>query len=98
MNARDASAHNSAQKRGAQASAQQWAKLVEFTLRAYVKHPEAVVVTGYDEDQGALLVVEVDDRDRGQVIGKAGRNLQSLERALALNPDWRPLPRIELQG
>jgi predicted RNA-binding protein YlqC (UPF0109 family) len=56
------------------------------------------VVTGYDEGQGPLLVVEVDERDRGQVIGKAGRNLQSLERAIALNPAWRPLPRIELQG
>ena len=79
-------------------SAAQWARLVEFIITSYVKRPEAVVVTGYDESQGPLLVVEVDDKDRGQVIGREGRNLQSLERAISLNPAWRPLPRIELQG
>jgi len=79
-------------------SAERWASLTAWVIKAIVKHPEAVVVTGYDEARGALLVVEVDERDRGQVIGKSGRNLKALERVIGLNPAWRPLPRIELQG
>lgn len=83
---------------GAAISAERWASLVSWLIQRFVKHPESVVVTGYDEPRGPLLVIEVDERDRGQVIGKSGRNLQAIERAIALNPAWRPLPKIELQG
>jgi len=82
----------------AQVSAERWASLVSWFIQSFVKHPDAVVVTGYDESRGPLLVIEVDERDRGQVIGKSGRNLQAIERVIALNPAWRPLPKIELQG
>lgn len=79
-------------------NAERWASLVSWLIRSFVKYPDAVLVTGYDESRGPLLVIEVDERDRGQVIGKSGRNLQAIERAIALNPTWRPTPKIELQG
>ena len=88
----------SSQKDERGVSATRWASLVSWLIKRLVKHPEAVVVTGYDEPRGPLLVIEVDDRDRGQVIGRSGRNLQAIERVIALNPSWRPIPKIELQG
>jgi predicted RNA-binding protein YlqC (UPF0109 family) len=75
-----------------------WAELVRFTIASGVTYPAAVTVTPYEERDGVLLVIEVDERDRGQVIGKAGRNLQALERALKLNSDLGAPPRLELQG
>ncbi|MBM4292260.1 MAG: KH domain-containing protein [Deltaproteobacteria bacterium] len=84
-----------------------WAELVRFTLSTYVTRPEAVVVTPCEDERGApLLVIEVDERDRGQVIGKAGKNLQALERALRLGADLSAdlsaasgtAPRLELRG
>ena len=75
-----------------------WAELVRFTISSCVTRPEAVTVTPHEERGATLLVIEVDERDRGQVIGKAGRNLQALERALKLNADLGEPPRLELQG
>jgi predicted RNA-binding protein YlqC (UPF0109 family) len=75
-----------------------WAELVRFMIASGVTHADAVTVTPYEERDGLLLVVEVDERDRGQVIGKAGRNLQALELALRLSADLGAPPRIELQG
>ena len=75
-----------------------WAELVRFTISSYVTRPDAVTVTANEERGEALLVIEVDESDRGQVIGKAGRNLQALERALKLNSDLGAPPRLELQG
>ena len=84
-----------------------WAELVAFILKSYTKYPEAVVVTAHEgRGRRGLLVIEVDERDRGQVIGKGGRNLQALENALLFHirksqskdsADHLP-PRIELQG
>ena len=84
-----------------------WAGLVTFILKSYTKYPDAVVVTAHQgRGRRGLLVIEVDERDRGQVIGKGGRNLQALENALLFNIRKGPSrdsashlpPRIELQG
>lgn len=77
-----------------------WASLVSFILKSYVQYPDAVLVTAYREKKKSVLVIEVDERDRGQVIGKGGRNLQAIERVMAFyQSDTRArLPRLELQG
>jgi predicted RNA-binding protein YlqC (UPF0109 family) len=84
-----------------------WSGLVAFILKSYTKYPDAVVVTAHQgRGPRGLLVIEVDERDRGQVIGKGGRNLQALESALLFHirksqsrdPSESLPPRIELQG
>jgi predicted RNA-binding protein YlqC (UPF0109 family) len=77
-----------------------WASLVSFILTSYVDYPSAVCVTAHREKYGETLVIEVDVRDRGQVIGKGGRNLQAIERLMAFYQTKSNvrLPRLELQG
>ena len=77
-----------------------WASLVSFILESFVKHPSAVVVTSYRDKKQETLVIEVDERDRGHVIGKGGCNLQAIERVMAFyqTKSNTRLPRLEIQG
>lgn len=80
-----------------------WVDLVTFILKSCTRHPQSVVVTSHQKGDREILMVEVDEKDRAQVIGRGGRNIQALERVLSIgcdlhsNPSIR-IPRIKLRG
>lgn len=48
-------------------------ELVEVIAKSLVDHPEEVVVTQTDTEEGITLVLNVASDDMGKVIGKQGR-------------------------
>lgn len=48
-------------------------ELVEVIAKSLVDHPEEVVVTQTDTEEGITLVLNVASEDMGKVIGKQGR-------------------------
>ena len=78
-----------------------WVELITFIVKSFVRHPDSVVVSYHKERRDDVVVIDVDERDRGLLIGREGRNLKALERALRMetSPHKRgPTPRIELLG
>ncbi len=56
--------------------------MVEYVARALASNPDAVKVT-VEEDGGRTIIrLEVDDKDKGKVIGRDGRVAQSLRSLL----------------
>jgi predicted RNA-binding protein YlqC (UPF0109 family) len=48
-------------------------ELVKFIAEALVDHPEAVQVTGSQDEMGYLIRLQVASEDMGKVIGRKGR-------------------------
>ena len=47
--------------------------LLEYLTRALVDNPDEVVVEGFDEDDGTIVLeLHVADDDAGKVIGRGG--------------------------
>ncbi len=57
----------------------QMKQVLEYIVRGIVKHPEDVVVVEFDEANGKVLEIVVNEEDVGQVIGKDGRTIKSLK-------------------
>ena len=53
-------------------------ELVEFIAKSLADKPEAVVVTEEENEEGILLKLQVDDEDKGRIIGKQGRIAQAM--------------------
>ena len=51
---------------------------LEYILKAIVDFPDAVKVNRTIDQLGVLLTVEVDARDMGTIIGKAGKTANAL--------------------
>ncbi|WP_448516036.1 KH domain-containing protein [Pseudothermotoga sp.] len=54
-------------------------QVLEYIVKGIVKHPEDVVVVEFDEVNGKVLEIVVNEEDVGQVIGKDGRTIKSLK-------------------
>lgn len=52
--------------------------LIEFIVLHLVSHPESVVVTEEEIDGRWEYTIEVHEEDRGQVIGRGGRTIESI--------------------
>ncbi|AFV75957.1 KH domain-containing protein [Thermus oshimai] len=52
--------------------------LVEYLARSVVDHPERVRVVERRTPEGPVYVVEVDPEDKGRLIGKGGRVIESI--------------------
>ena len=73
------------------------AELVLFLAKKIVEDPEAVRVEEIDSDGDLLLRLHVAEGDRGKVIGRRGRMVQSLRtlaRAAGARSDRRVLLEI----
>jgi uncharacterized protein len=73
------------------------ADLVLFLAKKIVEDPEAVRIEEIDSDGELLLRLHVADGDRGKVIGRRGRMVQSLRtlaRAAGARSDRRVLLEI----
>lgn len=71
-------------------------QLLAQIARALVEHPEAVKVHVRDGRRATRFDIEVDSRDRGQLIGKEGATIRSL-RALATLCATRHRRRFEVE-
>ena len=53
-------------------------ELVELIVKALVDNPDKVKVTQLNGEQSSIIEVAVAPEDMGKVIGKQGRNAQSI--------------------
>ncbi|KTB48627.1 KH domain-containing protein [Dehalogenimonas alkenigignens] len=53
-------------------------ELVEYIAKSLADKPDAVVVTEEQEEEGLKLTLQVDDVDKGRIIGKQGRIAQAM--------------------
>ena len=68
-------------------------ELTELLVRAIVREPDAVSVQDAERNGMAVLVISVDEQDRGAVIGRQGRTIKAIETILdaaSTGPDQRP--------
>ena len=56
--------------------------LVEHIAKSIVNLPDEVVVTEEESEQGILLKLQVNDEDKGRVIGKQGRIAEAMRTLL----------------
>ena len=57
--------------------------IVEYIAKAIVSHPDEVVVTEGEEDDGLIILqLDVAPSDKGKVIGRQGRVAQSIRALL----------------
>jgi len=70
--------------------------LVTFIVRSIVSEPDAVRVTAGERRGVPTLCVQVDERDRGVVIGRGGRTIQAIETVLTAAVGSRQLPDLEV--
>ena len=58
-------------------------QLVEYIAQSIVTHPEEVVVTEEENEQGRVFItLQVHPDDKGKVIGRQGRVAQSIRSLL----------------
>ena len=58
------------------------AELVEFIAKTLANYPDAVKVRSEEDGNRTIITLEVDDRDKGKVIGRQGRVAQALRSLL----------------
>lgn len=54
-------------------------QVLEYIVKGIVKHPQEVIVVEFDEAEGKVFEIVVNEEDVGQVIGKDGRTIKSLK-------------------
>ncbi len=57
-------------------------ELVEFIAKSIVNAPDDVVVTEEESEEGLTLKLQVNDEDKGRIIGKQGRVAQAMRTLL----------------
>ena len=58
-------------------------QLVEYIAQSIVTHPDEVVVTEEENEQGRVFItLQVHPEDKGKVIGRQGRGAQSIRSLL----------------
>ena len=54
-------------------------ELIEYIAKSIVSHPDDVTVTQLEDDDGRLILrLEVSPDDKGKIIGRGGRVIQSI--------------------
>lgn len=53
-------------------------ELIEYIAKSLVDHPDKVVVTDIENEQGTILELSVAKDDLGKIIGKQGRTARAL--------------------
>ncbi|MDD2822798.1 MAG: KH domain-containing protein [Candidatus Daviesbacteria bacterium] len=60
------------------------ATLLEQIIKAFVDEPEKVTVERKVDEMGVLLLVKLDEKDAGLVIGKAGSTIMALRKIMGV--------------
>ena len=53
-------------------------ELVEYIAKSIVNAPDDVVITEEETEEGITLKLQVNDEDKGRIIGKQGRVAQAM--------------------
>ncbi len=53
-------------------------ELVEYIAKSIVNEPDDVVITEEETEEGITLKLQVNDEDKGRIIGKQGRVAQAI--------------------
>ena len=53
-------------------------ELIEYIAKSIVNAPDDVVVTEEETERGLTLKLQVNDEDKGRVIGKQGREAEAM--------------------
>jgi len=53
-------------------------KFIKFLLTNIVDQPKAITIEAQEGERGKIYLVDVAEEDRGKIIGKEGRVIQSL--------------------
>jgi predicted RNA-binding protein YlqC (UPF0109 family) len=77
-------------------SAEPLADLTRYIVEHLVDEPEAVTVSQTDDDGQAVIVIEVEDEDRGAVIGRQGRTIKAIEAVVRAAAAGGPVPVLEV--
>lgn len=59
-------------------------ELVEYIVKSLVTNPDAVKVEESEENGEVQLLLTVDDKDMGMVIGKGGQTIKSIRKLLTV--------------
>jgi predicted RNA-binding protein YlqC (UPF0109 family) len=57
-------------------------ELVEYIAKSIVNVPEDVVITEEETEEGLTLKLQVNDEDKGRIIGRQGRVAQAMRTLL----------------
>ena len=57
-------------------------ELIEYIAKSIVNAPDDVVVTEEESEQGITFKLQVNDEDKGRVIGKQGRIAEAMRTLL----------------
>lgn len=57
--------------------------LVEFLAKSLVDHPDKVLVSEVELEEGSLIQLRVDQSDLGKVIGKQGKTAKAIRALLS---------------
>lgn len=71
---------------------------IEFIVKKLVSKPENVKVTIIEENDNTLYSIKVDSSDRGRIIGRQGRIINSIRivlKAVSKNPKDKILIKVE---
>jgi uncharacterized protein len=58
--------------------------MIEVLVKAFVDHPDSVVVSQGSRSAGVLIELQVDPADMGKVIGRQGRTARALRSLVSL--------------
>lgn len=58
--------------------------LVDYITRWLVDEPDAIEITTEEDDDRAVLVLQVDENDMGRIIGREGRLATALRTLLSV--------------
>jgi len=62
--------------------------LIEFIVKELVGYPEQVVIVEKQENHAVLFEIQVNESDRGRLIGKEGKTIKAIRALVAVTePD-----------
>ena len=57
-------------------------ELIEFIAKSIVNAPDDVVITEEESEDGIIFKLQVNDEDKGRIIGRQGRVAQAMRTLL----------------
>ena len=57
-------------------------ELIEFIAKSIVNVPDDVVITEEESEDGVIFKLQVNDEDKGRIIGRQGRVAQAMRTLL----------------
>ena len=59
-------------------------ELLKYIIEKLVSKPKKVKIERIDEEFGTTFQIDLDDEDKGRIIGKGGSNIKAIREILAI--------------